>query len=100
MNAGDVEEVILVVVGQKPFHLGRVHAAVGLAHVDDRQVELWEDVDFHAAVAKQREPAADDDANHHDHDGNGMAKRELNGVHGTAQDTIGFGAHYLMGALR
>ena len=39
VDAVDVEEVVLVVVGDQPFHLRRVHAAVGLGHVDDRQVE-------------------------------------------------------------
>ena len=47
VDAVDVEEVILVVVGDQPFHLGGVHAAVGLGDVDDRQVELREDVDLH-----------------------------------------------------
>ena len=36
VNAVDVEEVILVVVGDQPFHLLRVHSAVGLRDVDDR----------------------------------------------------------------
>ncbi len=48
MDAVDVEEVVLVVVGDQPFHLGRVHAAVGLGDVDDRQVQAGEDVDLHA----------------------------------------------------
>ena len=47
VDAADVEEVVLVVVGEQPFHLRRVHAAVGLADVDDRQVQVREDVDFH-----------------------------------------------------
>jgi hypothetical protein len=47
VNAADVQEVVLVVVGQKAFHLRRVHAAVGLADVDHRQVQAGEDVDFH-----------------------------------------------------
>ena len=47
VDAADVEEVVLVVVGEEPFHLRRVHAAVGLADVDHRQVQGREDVDFH-----------------------------------------------------
>jgi hypothetical protein len=34
MNAGDVEEVIFVIVGDLPFHLLGTHAAVGLSDVD------------------------------------------------------------------
>jgi hypothetical protein len=49
MNSADIEEVVLVVVGEKPFHLRRVHAAIGLADVDHRQVEAGEDVDFHSS---------------------------------------------------
>ena len=47
MDAADIEEVVLVVVGEEPFHLRRVHAAVGLADVDHRQIQAREDVDFH-----------------------------------------------------
>ena len=44
VNAGDVEEVVLVIVGEEPFHLPWVHAAVGLSHIDDGEVELREDI--------------------------------------------------------
>ena len=37
LDAGDVEEVVLVVVGDEPFHLRRVHAAVRLGDVDHRR---------------------------------------------------------------
>ena len=53
VDAADVEEVVLVVVGDQPFHLLRVHAAVGLGDVDDRQVEGGEDVDGHALRGQQ-----------------------------------------------
>jgi hypothetical protein len=39
LDAGDVEEVILVVVGQVAFHLQRVHAAIGLCDVDGRNAQ-------------------------------------------------------------
>ena len=52
VDAADVEEVVLVVVGDQPFHLLRVHAAVGLADVDDRQIERGEDVDLHSVVRR------------------------------------------------
>ena len=48
VDAVDVEEVVFVVVGEQPFHLGRVHAAVRLGDVDDGQVQVREDVDRHA----------------------------------------------------
>ena len=54
MDAGDVEEVVFVVVGEEPFHLAGVHAAVGLGHVDDRQVERGEDVHLHARARPTR----------------------------------------------
>ncbi len=36
LNAGDVEEVVLVVVGKKALHLAGIHAAIGLRDVDLR----------------------------------------------------------------
>ena len=67
MDAVDVEEVVLVVVGDQPFHLLRVHAAVGLADVDDRQVQGGEDVHLHPAEGQH---AGEGDAGdqHHDRD--------------------------------
>src|SRR5213078_513640 len=78
VDAVDVEEVVLVIVGEQPFHLGRVHAAVGLGDVDDGQVEGGEDV--HAA-APGGEGAAEDDGGDGHEDDVGVAQREANGVH-------------------
>src|SRR5438105_2143108 len=78
MDAGDVQEVILVVVGEQPLHLGGVHTAVGLGHVDNRQVEVGEDVDLGAV---QDQGTAADDGDDHHHDRNRVPQREDNGVH-------------------
>ena len=48
IDAGDVEEVILVVIGEVAFHLRGVHAAIGLGHVDCGVADLREDIDGHA----------------------------------------------------
>jgi hypothetical protein len=47
-DAGDVEEVVLIIVNDEPFHLRRVHAAVRLGHIQDGHPEIWEDVPGHA----------------------------------------------------
>ena len=78
VDAGDVEEVVFVVVGDQPFHLGRVDAAVGLGHVDHRQVEAGEDVDLHA---RQGKAAAQDEGQHADHDRIRMPEGENDRVH-------------------
>ena len=48
IDAGDVEEVILVVVSEIAFHLRRIHAAVRLRDVDGRIADLRKDIDRHA----------------------------------------------------
>ena len=47
MDTADVQEVVLVVVGQKSFHLSWVHAPVRLADIDHWKVEFRENVHFH-----------------------------------------------------
>ena len=64
IDAGDVEEVILVVVSQVAFHLGGVHAAVGLRDVDGRIADLREDIDRHA-LDGQNGAQRDGDQRHH-----------------------------------
>ena len=78
MDAVDVEEVVLVVVGDQAFHLTGVHAAVGLSDIDDGEIEQGEDIDFHPTKGQS---AACDESDHRHHDGNGAAQCELNGVH-------------------
>jgi hypothetical protein len=48
LDAGDVEEVVLIIIDDEPFHLRRVDAAVRLGHIQDRHPEFWEDVPGHA----------------------------------------------------
>jgi len=83
VDAADVEEVVLVVVGEEALHLRRVHAAVGLADVDHGQIEAREDVNFHAPReaggigepelladrSAHGQKAAQGDRQHHDHHG-------------------------------
>ena len=58
LDAGDVEEVVLVVVRQVAFHLRRIHAAVRLRDVDRRRAELREDVDLHLPDRHDRRQSA------------------------------------------
>ena len=75
----DVEEVVLVVVGQKAFHLRRVHAAVRLADVDHRQVQAGEDVDRHPA---NRQEASQRDRHQRNHHGNRTPQGKQDQFHG------------------
>ena len=54
LDAGDVEEVILVVVGEIAFHLGGIHAAIGLGNIDGGRAQLRKDVHFHLANRQDR----------------------------------------------
>ncbi len=78
LDARDVEEVILVAVGQVALHLERVHAAIGLRHVDRRNAQRREDVARHAL---QAEPCAQQTADDGDEDGPGVAEGEAGEGH-------------------
>jgi hypothetical protein len=78
MDAVDVEEVILVVVGEQTFHLRRVHATVRLTDIDDRQVEARKDIDLHP-LHGQHGAHRQRDKQHHD--GDGAAEGERDGIH-------------------
>ncbi len=47
LDAGDVEEVVLIIVDDEPFHLRRVHAAVRLGHIQDGHPKIWKNVPGH-----------------------------------------------------
>ena len=78
MDARDVEEVVLVVIREIPFHLRRVHAAVRLANVDHRQIQAGEDVNRHLA---NRQHASQRHGNHRNHHGNGTPQGKENEPH-------------------
>ena len=67
IDSGDVEEVILVIVGKVTLHLRRVHAAVGLSHVNGRVAHLGEDVDRHPLNSEKRKEREGDQC-HDDRD--------------------------------
>ncbi|TXT29868.1 MAG: hypothetical protein FD138_2366 [Planctomycetota bacterium] len=99
MDAVDVEEVVLVVVGQQPFHLRRVHAAIRLADVNHRQIERREDVHRHPrewqldAELPQRgiecfgphgHERGQQNRNHRHHHGDRAAERKDDRIHAAA----------------
>jgi hypothetical protein len=77
-DAGDVKKVILEVISEKPLHLLRIHAAVGLGDVDDRRVEIGKDVDRHA---EQREHRAEDSRGDAGPHRDRMPHREYDWIH-------------------
>ena len=79
VDAVDVEEVVFVVVGEQPLHLGRVHAAIRLGDVDDGQVQVGEDVDRHAVDGQA---AAEGDGDHEHHHGERPPHGEDDRIHG------------------
>src|SRR5438046_3080909 len=52
LDAVDIQEVVLVVIHDVPFHLRRAHAAVGLRHVNHGQVEVGKNIGAHPADGK------------------------------------------------
>jgi len=53
LDAADVEEVVLVVVDDEPFHLGRIQAAIGLSDIENRDTEIRKDVAWHPLDGKK-----------------------------------------------
>jgi hypothetical protein len=61
LDAGDVEEVVLEVVDDEPFHLGRIQAAIGLSDIENRDTKIGKDVTGH--------PLDGEKTRHHQGDG-------------------------------
>ena len=80
LYAGDVEEVVLVVIGQVAFHLCGVHAAIGLSHVDGGNTHRGKNVARHLS---QREKRRQHDGNNNHEDRERPTKGGLNQIHAT-----------------
>ena len=52
-DAGDVEKVVLEIIGEVSFHLLRVHAAVWLCNIDRRSPQIRKDVHRHASQGEE-----------------------------------------------
>ncbi len=71
--------MVFVIVSDQPFHLGRIETAVGLSHVDDRQIQAGEDVDFHP---RDGQNASQNDGENGHHHGVRPPQRKYDGIHG------------------
>ena len=72
LDAGDVEEVILVIVGEVTFHLRRVHAAVRLRDVNGGDAERRKNVARHFL---ERQPRGENHAEQKHEDRERSAQR-------------------------
>ena len=73
LDAGDVEEVVFVEVGDVALHLRRIHAPEGLRDVNGRDAQRREDIARHALEANSRRER---DGNDTDHDRERTAEGE------------------------
>ena len=78
LDAGDVEEVIFVVVGDVALHLGGVHAAEGLGNVDGGDAEWGERIARHAL---ESEGGTEADRDNENEDGPRGAQGEADEIH-------------------
>ena len=78
VDATDVEEVVFVVVSKQAFHLGGIHAAIGLANIKNGKVQRGKDINFDAGKGKQ---PCKDDTKYHDANGDGSSESKVNRVH-------------------
>ena len=79
LDAGDVEKVVLVVVGQRTLHLRRVHSAIRLGHVEGRDAQRREYVARHPAEPEQ---PGQTEGQHKHHNGDRPAKGCVQQRHG------------------
>jgi hypothetical protein len=79
LDAGDVQEVVLIVVGEKPFHLLGIHPAVRLRDEHGRRSELGKDIDGHAL---DHHDGGERDGHDRDQQGDWATQREANQTHG------------------
>ena len=77
-DPGDVKEMIFVIVDEKPFHLGRIHAAVRLGDIKHRHTEIGENIARHAIDG---ETARQHRGNHQHQDRYRSTQRKGNEVH-------------------
>ena len=78
LDAGDVEEVIFVVVGDVALYLGGVHAAEGLGNVDRGDAERGKRIAGHAL---EGEGGAEADRDNENEDGPRGAQGEADEIH-------------------
>jgi hypothetical protein len=83
LDAGDVEKMILVIVDEKPFHLGRVHAAIWLGDVKYRHAKVGENVARHPLDGEE---AGKDGGENEHHNGDRPAQGKRYQVHPTQSD--------------
>ena len=72
LDSGEVQEVVLVEVGEVTFHLGGVHAPVRLSDVEGGDAKRGKDVLRHLL---NREPSAEQERDHQHDDGDGPSQR-------------------------
>jgi hypothetical protein len=77
-KACDVQEVVLVAIGQIPFHLRRIYSSIGLSHVNGRDPQWWKDVARHPI---QRCNGTKDDCKDKDNDSEGALKGSIDRTH-------------------
>src|SRR5262249_12486572 len=85
LNPGEVKKVIFEEIDEIPFHLGRVHSAVSLRHINCWKVELRENVSWHLLPRQRgRKP----NGNHHHNDGEWPSQSCLGEVHNNAPKAV------------
>ena len=70
--------MILVIVGEEPFHLRGVHAAIRLCDIDRGNAQRWEYVTCHLP---ERDERANDNPDNQDRNGERATKRKLYQIH-------------------
>src|ERR1051325_11729289 len=81
LDAGDVKKVVFVIVDEVTFHLGGIHPAVWLCHVDDRNTHVRECVARHALGSDDRCGHNGDDEHKY---GNGAPHGPDHKIHGAS----------------
>src|SRR5690349_2000573 len=86
LDACDVKKMVLIIVGEISFHLGRIHTSIGLGDINRWNPEIRKNITRHLP---QRDKSGQQKPDHCHNDCDWSSKRELNQAHSIMKSVTG-----------